>query len=70
MRRRYRFKVGDVVCSRREMRNGYAILPAGTLFTVKRRFSGYDLDAHPCDKCGVQIRINRVDDGALEYANP
>lgn len=65
-RRRYRFNVGDVVRSRREMRNGYAVLPAGTLFTVHRRFSGYDLKSHPCDKCGVQIRINRVEDGAVE----
>lgn len=67
MRRKYRFKVGDVVRSRREMQNARAILPAGTLFTVKRRFSGYDLDSHPCDKCGVQMRITRVDDGALEH---
>lgn len=66
MRRKYRFKVGDVVRSLREMRNGRAILPAGTLFTVHRRFSGYDLESHPCDKCGVQIRMTRVDDGALE----
>ena len=68
MRRKYRFNVGDVIRSRREMRNGYAVLPAGTLFTVRRRFSGYDLDSHPCDKCGVQIRISRVDDDALEAA--
>jgi len=68
MRRKYRFNVGDVVRSRREMRNGYAVLPAGTLFTVRRRFSGYDLDSHPCDRCGVQIRISRVGDAALEAA--
>lgn len=65
-RRKYRFQVGDVVRSTREMRNAYAVLPAGTLFAVSRRFSGYDLDSHPCTKCGIQIRINRVEDGALE----
>ncbi len=65
-RRKYRFKVGDVVRSTREMRNGYAVLPAGTLFTVTRRFSGYNLDSHPCTKCGIQIRINRVFDDSLE----
>ncbi len=68
MRRKYRFKIGDVVSSRREMRNGYAILPAGTLFTVRRRFGGYDLDSHPCDRCGVQLRMTRVDDRHVDAA--
>ena len=67
MRRKYRFRVGDVVRSTsREMRNVHAVFPAGTLFTVSRRYGGYHLDAHPCTKCGIQLRITRIPDGALE----
>ncbi len=65
-RRKYRFQVGDVVRCTRELRTGVAWFAAGTLFTVIRRYSGYELKSYPCPTCGIQMRATRVQDKHLE----
>lgn len=53
--------VGMIVETRREMRNGMLIIPAGTKCEVTYARSGLTLEADPCPHCGVQIRVTRVD---------
>ena len=51
---------GRKVVSRREMRNGYAVLPAGTVFTIEHKSKGLHLLSDPCPTCGVKVPISRV----------
>jgi len=61
----YRRKTSDQlkglkVVSRREMRNGWAVLPAGTVFTIERKGKGLHLLSDPCPTCGIKVPISRV----------
>lgn len=51
---------GRRVRSLRELRNASAIIPAGTVFTVKGKFGGLELLADACNCCRIQMRISRV----------
>jgi len=62
-RRNYRFKVGDKVVSITPISNGWAEMPKGTVFTINRRFKGYELVSDPCRECGLKVRITRVSGG-------
>ncbi len=69
MRNRYRFKVGDRVRSVRDIKNGWAELPSGTVFTVTRRFAGYGLRSDPCKCCGIRVHVTRVQEWSVIAEN-
>lgn len=51
---------GKKVKSLVEIQNGWATLPAGTIFTVKRKWAGLELISDPCDHCGLKVSITKV----------
>lgn len=57
---------GLKVRSRQEFRNGLGSVPAGTVFTVERNFSGMHLISDPCQCCGVRFRISKVPEADVE----
>lgn len=59
---------GKRVRSRRPLVNGWAEMPAGTIFTVEGKFKGFSLRSDPCSHCGIRMRVDRVDFAALEMA--
>ena len=61
-----RMVVGRKVISTQALRNGYAELPAGTVFTVQRKLNGYHVESDPCRTCGVKIRMSNVPWHAVE----
>lgn len=44
----------------RILRNGNMTVPAGSQVRVVRKFNGLDIEADPCDHCGVAIRVRSV----------
>ena len=42
------------------------VLPAGTMFTITHKFGGFDVTSDPCECCGFQMHISRVQPGKLE----
>jgi hypothetical protein len=60
---------GVKVRSLRALRNGWAEMPAGTIFTITRKFSGFDLESDPCEHCGIKMRISRVQPQDLELVD-
>ena len=60
---------GRKVRSLRDMRNGYAELPAGTIFTITGKYKGFSLVSDPCATCGVKIHIGRVSGASLELVS-
>lgn len=51
------FWKGKKVVSLTPLENGVATLPAGTGFTVTRKFNGLFLQSDPCECCGISLRI-------------
>jgi len=66
----YTYSIGDSVVSNRIINSGWASLPAGTVFTVKRRLLGYTLEGEACATCGVKITFSRVPESALDAYEP
>lgn len=58
--------VGKKVRATFEIGNGRASLPAGTIFTVTRKFDDLHLISEPCGKCGLRLKITKVRIGSLE----
>lgn len=59
-------RAGLRVRSLRPFRNGLGNMPEGTTFTVLGKRSGFDLLADPCDCCGFQFRIRKIDPRDVE----
>ena len=53
-----------------EMRNGYAVLPAGTRFTVIRNRGGLTLESDTCEGCGVRVVISNVAESSVKFVAP
>lgn len=51
---------GRKVKSRFEMRNGRFVIPAGTIFTIVKKFGGFSLISDSCPTCGVAVSISKV----------
>lgn len=51
---------GRKVVSGMELKNGSASLPAGTVYTIEKKFKGFSLVSDPCPCCGVRHYITRV----------
>ena len=58
--------MGVKVRSLRPITTGMMTIPAGTIFSVEGKFSGFDVKADPCSHCGVQARVSRVSCTAFE----
>ena len=52
--------VGLEVITKREIQNGYCILPAGARCKVTNAFGGLDLTGPPCKACGVKVFFRKV----------
>jgi hypothetical protein len=42
------------------LRNSIAELPAGTVFTIYRKYNGFKLESLPCERCGIKLQITHV----------
>ena len=51
------------------LRNGYGELPAGTIYEVRDKRSGFGLRSEPCGHCGFQQNINKVRPEEVEWAD-
>lgn len=56
---------GRRVIAEREIVNGYMTLPAGTVFTVRAKFKGFEMYSEPCGCCGGRMNVTRVDRSAV-----
>lgn len=57
---------GTRVRSRHALKNGRHTLPKGTVYTIRRKFNGFELTSAACPCCGVQHHITRVNPYDLE----
>lgn len=60
--------IGKAVRSLRPMKNGWAELPAGTLFTIRGKHGGFELVSEPCPCCGIKVHMSKVRCDSLERA--
>lgn len=62
--------IGMKVRTLREMRNGFMIIPAGTVATITSgyRWERLEIEGQPCTCCGVRVLVSCVSKGALEPA--
>lgn len=51
---------GTRVRTRRPLSTQHLAIPAGTVLTITRKFSGFNLQTDPCAHCGVAVRITKV----------
>ena len=51
---------GARVKSIRPISTHSAKMPAGTVFTVRRKFKGFELVSDPCPHCGVKFRVQQT----------
>lgn len=58
--------VGRRVQTLIELRNGWGVIPAGTVLMVDRNHAGLALISDPCDHCGLAVSIRRVPESAVE----
>lgn len=54
------FWKGKKVASLVPIANGLGELPAGSVFSVTRKFKGFSLTSEPCKCCGVSLRVTYV----------
>ena len=50
---------------RRELRNGWGLVPVGTVVTVTYKRSGLNVEAERCDCCGVRMFVSKVHHSSL-----
>ena len=59
--------IGCTVRAKRDIRNGYMMLPAGTLFIVDSAHRKANLRSKRCDCCGMWMFVTQVEWDALEF---
>lgn len=60
--------VGRTVRTKRDMRNGMATIPKGTIATIKGRSRvGAELTSAKCECCGLHANISRIGDHDFEF---
>lgn len=60
--------VGRWVRTLRQMSNGWGVIPAGTLATVRvQNNKGSDLVTEPCICCGLQAKISAISVDGIEF---
>lgn len=60
---------GRTVVNTRPLANMLASLPAGTRWTVERKFTGLELVSHPCPCCGIRVSVKRVPFSMLDLVD-
>ena len=50
----------------RPVANSYAVMSAGAVGTIDRKYTGLSLIFDKCETCGIQFRINRVQPHEVE----
>ena len=55
-----RYFKGKKVISLQPLENANGSLPIGTVFTIQRKHGGFDLLSEECVRCGLQLRISKV----------
>lgn len=50
----------------RVIKNGVGSIPAGTVVTIARKFSGFEIETPRCSCCGVSLFVTRVEPDALD----
>jgi hypothetical protein len=58
--------LGRRVRSRVILSNRWTTMPAGTFYTITRKFAGFALKTDPCPHCGVEHKITKVPHHYLE----
>ena len=69
LQKKEEFWIGKKVRTLREMRNGWVIIPVGTILKIRRKYQGFTLEAvEICPHCkiGNRLDISRVSPEALE----
>lgn len=57
-----------VVRTKRDLTNGWGVVPAGSVGTIKYQSpKGSDIFFEPCDCCGRKARISRVSMHDIEF---
>lgn len=62
--------VGLKVKSRVRLTSGRYDFPSGTIFNVRDKFGGLELQSIPCEHCGISGFINKVPIGDVEILCP
>lgn len=62
----YVLDVGDRCRSVKPIRVFNHVIPAGTAFTVRKKYWGYELESDPCGRCGVTLIAHRVPTTSVE----
>lgn len=57
---------GRKVRTLRDLRNGWGVIPAGTVFEVRENWAGLNLLGDRCTCCGLRASINRVPEHDVE----
>ena len=58
--------IGRKVRSKQELRNGWATIAAGTIWTIKSKQAGLGLVSDPCGTCGISVSITKVQPQLVE----
>lgn len=61
--------VGKKVKSLIPLSNGLYKIPAGTIWTIQRKWKGFGLWSDPCLHCGVRVHISDVSPRDVDFAN-
>lgn len=62
--------VGMRLKSKHRVKNGWAELPAGTLWTVTYARSGLSIESDACSCCGIKVYVRGVDPRDFEVLKP
>ncbi|MHC4617241.1 MAG: hypothetical protein ACYTEQ_05760 [Planctomycetota bacterium] len=54
------FFKGKKVRTLTELRNGYMVIPEGSICEIRFKYNGFDLTGPRCERCGVAVSIGRV----------
>lgn len=56
------------VASKRELGNSYGSLPTGTIFDIRRKLRGLEIESEKCSVCGLRLTISHVSYDYLVFA--
>lgn len=62
---------GRTVRARRDLQNGWGIIPAGTLATIRNQSpKGSELVVEACSCCGLKAIVGAIGADAVEFVEP
>lgn len=51
---------GRMVRTLRDLKNGWGVIPRGTIATIAGKQGGFSLQSEPCPCCGMRVSISKV----------